>query len=340
MIVELQQNQKRYFKEDKSYKISAKEGLTPVTIQVLEDDLDIEGVLPFDIKGVIIYLRNYNRYLASDELIELLADSVSLNPHYTYKEHSKVLGARMGKTIPIIPIDTTKILDEIEKQKGKIPFSGVKDVEWEINGEDTSGLIQQIIWTLSPNAEKPMDTYRVFDLNLSADYSVTKLNVEPLDKDARVPEDKLANNIKIINDRLTQLNSDFQSIKDIFYFGKITPTSTTKYTILSSADSGDDMSVQVVNKSSTLVDKQPLVSTSQSDAADKKVSEVTAKVEQAQTTLTQKINQTENAIKTAQEGDTQAQSELRKQLQTAQDNLKNTNATLIKQLKAKGINLE
>lgn len=339
MIVELQQNQKRYFKEDNGYKISAKEGLTPVTIQVLEDDLDIEGVLPFDIRGVIIYLRNYNRYLASSELLETLADSVSINPHYTYKEHSKVLGARMGKTIPIIPIDTLKILEEIEKQKGKIPFSGVKDVEWEINGNDTSGLIKQIIWTLSPNAEKPLDTYKVFDLNLSADYSIDAIPVEPLDKDARVPEDKLANNIKIINDRLAQLNSDFQAIKDIFYFGKITPTSTTKYTILAAADSGDDISVQVVSKSSTAVDKQPLVSTSQSDAAQAKADDLAQKVEQAQTDLQKKIDQTENTIKTAQAGDTAAQSELRRQLLQAQQNLTNTNASLLSRLKAKGIDI-
>jgi hypothetical protein len=339
VIVELQQNQRRYFKEDNGYKISAKEGLTPVTIQVLEDDLDIEGVLPFDIKGVIIYLRNYNRYLASSELLETLADSVSINPHYTYKEHSKVLGARMGKTIPIIPIDTLKILEEIEKQKGKIPFSGVKDVEWEINGNDTSVLIKQIIWTLSPNAEKPLDTYKVFDLNLSADYSIDAIPVEPLDKDARVPEDKLANNIKIINDRLAQLNSDFQAIKDIFYFGKITPTSTTKYTILAAADSGDDISVQVVSKSSTAVDKQPLVSTSQSDAAQAKADDLAQKVEQAQTDLQKKIDQTENTIKTAQAGDTAAQSELRRQLLQAQQNLTNTNASLLSRLKAKGIDI-
>ena len=340
MIVELQQNQRRYSKTDNVYTISAKEGIPPVTIQVLEDDLEIEGILPFDIKGVIIYLRNYNRYIASNELVQTLADSVSINPHYTYKEHSKVLGATIGRTIPIIPIDTLKILEEIEKQKGKIPFSGVKDVQWEINGNDSSGLIKQIIWTLSPSAPKPLDTYKVFDLNLSADYSITKLNVEPLDKDARIPEDKLANNLKVINDRLLQLNSDFQSIKDIFYFGKITPTSTTKYTTLAAADSGDDISVQVVSKSSTAVDKQPLVSTSVADAAQKKADDLANKVVEAQTTLQKKIDQTENTIKTAQAGDTAAQSELRKQLLLAQQNLTNTNASLLQRLKAKGINLD
>ncbi len=339
MIVELQQNPQRYSKGDNEYVINAGGSKPPVTIQILEDDLDIEGVLPFDVKGVIIYLRNYNRYLASKELVQTLADSLSINPHYTYKEHSKVLGATMGKTIPIIPIDTLKILEEIEKQKGKIPFSGVKEVEWEINGNDTSGLIKQIIWTLSSTANKPLDTYKVFDLNLSADYSIDKIPVEPLDKDARIPEDKLANNLKVINDRLLQLNSDFQAIKDIFYFGKITPTSTTKYTILAAADSGDDISVQVVSKSSTAVDKQPLVSTSVAEAAQAKADELAQKVEQAQTDLQKKINETENTIKTAQAGDTQAQSELRKQLLLAQQNLTNTNASLLQRLKAKGIDI-
>jgi hypothetical protein len=339
VIAEIQQNPQRYSKKDNEYVINAGGTLPPVTIQVLEDDLDIEGLLPFDIKGVIIYLRNYNRYLASNELLETLSDSVSNNPHYTYKEHSKVLGATMGRTIPIISIDTLKILEEIEKQKAKISFSGVKDVEWEINGGDTSGLIKQIIWTLSPSADKPKDTYRVFDLFLSADYSIDKIPIEPLDKDSRVDETKLANNIKVINDRLLQLNSDFQTIKDIFYFGKVLPTSTTKYTTLASADSGDDISVQVVSKSSIAVDKQPLVSTSQADAAQAKADELAQKVEQAQTDLQKKIDQTENTIKTAQAGDTAAQSELRKQLLLAQQNLTNTNASLLQRLKAKGIDI-
>jgi len=92
VIAEIQQNPQRYSKKDKEYFINAGSTLPPVTIQVLEDDLNIEGVLPFDIKGVIIYLRNYNRYLASKELLVTLSDSVSKNPHYTYKQHSKVLG--------------------------------------------------------------------------------------------------------------------------------------------------------------------------------------------------------------------------------------------------------
>jgi len=339
VIAEIQQNPQRYSKKDKEYFINAGSTLPPVTIQVLEDDLNIEGVLPFDIKGVIIYLRNYNRYLASKELLVTLSDSVSKNPHYTYKEHSKVLGATMGKTIPIISIDTLKILEEIEKQKGKISFSGVKDVEWEINGDDTSGLIKQIIWTLSPSTDKPKDTYRVFDLFLSADYSINKIPVEPLDKDSRIDETKLAKNIEIINKRLLQLSSDFQTIKDIFYFGKVLPTSTTKYTILASADSGDDISVQVVSKSSIAVDKQPLVSTSQAEAAQSKADELAQKIEQAQTDLQEKINETENTINTAQSGDTQAQSELKKQLLLAQKNLTNTNASLLQRLKSKGIDV-
>jgi hypothetical protein len=340
VIVELQQNQQRYSKSENLYSISAKKGLKPVTIEVLESDLDIEPLLPFDIRGVIIYLRDYNRYIASDELVQTLADSLDSNPHYTYKEHSSVLGAKMGKTIPIIPIDTKKILDEIEKQKGRISFSGVKSVEWEIDGDNLSNLIKQIVWTLSPSAPKPLDTYTTWDLNLSGDYSVGSLKIEPLDKDAKVDETKLASNLKAINDRLSSLTSDFNTIKDLFYFGKIKGTSTTKHTILSSIDEADDLAIQVITKDSKIAGKEPLVANQVVDVADKKVTDVQTQVESAKTTLTEKINQTENTIKTAQEGDTAAQALLKKQLLDAQNASSATTLNLIRRLKEKGINLE
>jgi hypothetical protein len=339
VIVELTQNQQRYTKSDNLYIISAKEGLKPVTIQILESDLDIEPLLPFDIKGVIIYLRDYNRYIASDELVLTLADSVDSNPHYTYKEHSSVMGAKMGRTIPIIPIDTKRILDEIEKQKGKISFSGVKSVEWEIEGDNLSNLIKQIIWTLSPTAPKPLDTYTTWDLNLSGDYSVGSLKIEPLDKDAKVDETKLASNLKAINDRLASLSSDFNTIKDLFYFGKINGTSTTKHTILASVDDADDLAIQVITKESRIEGKAPLVANQVADVADKKVTDVQSQVEAAQSTLTEKINQTENTIRTAQAGDTQAQTLLKKQLEDAQNNAAKATATLIQKLKEKGIQI-
>ncbi len=340
MIVELTQNQQRYTKSDNLYSISAKEGLKPVTIQVLEEDLDIEPLLPFDIKGVIIYLRDYNRYIASGELVVTLADSIDSNPHYTYKQHSSVMGAKMGKTIPIIPIDTKRILDEIEKQKSKISFSGVKSVEWEIDGENLSNLIKQIIWTLSPTSPKPLDTYTTWDLNLSGDYSVGSLKIEPLDKDAKVDETKLASNLKAINDRLASLSSDFNTIKDLFYFGKINGSSTTKHTILASVDDADDLAIQVITKESRIEGKQPLVANQLSEASAQKLAEVQTQVEAAQTTLTEKINKTEDTIRTAQAGDTQAQALLKKQILDAQNQSSATTINLIRKLKEKGITLE
>jgi hypothetical protein len=339
VIVELTQNQKRYSKSDNLYSISAKEGIKPLTIEILESDLELEPLLPFDIKGIIIYLKDFNRYVASGELIETLADSLDSNPHYTYKEHSSVMGAKMGKTIPIIPIDTTKILEEIEKQKGKISFSGTKSVEWEIDGEDTSNLIKQIVWTLSPSTPKPLDTYTTWDLNLSGDYSVGSLKIEPLDKDAKVDEAKLESNLKAINARLSSLASDFNTIKDLFYFGKISGTSTTKHTILASVEDGDELPIQVISKESRMAGKETLVANQVSEVAEQKVSDVQSQVEAAQTTLTEKINKTEDTIRTAQTGDTQAQALLRKQLIDAQNNAAASTAALIQRLKDKGIQL-
>ncbi len=250
------------------------------------------------------------------------------------------MGAKMGKTIPIIPIDTKRILDEIEKQKSKISFSGVKSVEWEIDGENLSNLIKQIIWTLSPTSPKPLDTYTTWDLNLSGDYSVGSLKIEPLDKDAKVDETKLASNLKAINDRLASLSSDFNTIKDLFYFGKINGSSTTKHTILASVDDADDLAIQVITKESRIEGKQPLVANQLSEASAQKLAEVQTQVEAAQTTLTEKINKTEDTIRTAQAGDTQAQALLKKQILDAQNQSSATTINLIRKLKEKGITLE
>jgi hypothetical protein len=331
MQIELEQNPKRYSYGDGVWKISAKKGLKPV--EITEGDRSIDITPALSVGGVIVHIVGTDIYLGSEETVVALTDSFLTNPHYSYKEHSMVLGATMGKSIPILEVKTDSILQSIEKQKDKGKFAGVKEVKWSLD-DDFKGLIEQINWTLSPTFNKPKDNYTIFDLNLLGDYSVAGLPITPLDDTKRIPEDVLASNLKIINDRIVQLRKDFTSITDTFYFGKVTPTSTTTYDIVSSTE-GEEYGVQVVTKDSVMASKVATPASQLADEQSKAVDAVKADVQSTATSLSEKITNNEATIKSAQSGDAQAQSTLNAQLtesksflQRLRDKLKAANPTL------------
>lgn len=331
MQIELEQNPNRYSYNSGVWKISAKNGIKPVEITEGESNYDLTPLL--SVSGVIVHIVGTEYYLCSEDVITALVDSFQTNPHYSYKEHSKVLGAVMGRTIPILEVKINSIVESIEKQKEKGKFAGVKEVTWLLE-DDYKGLIEQINWTLSPSFSKPKDKYVVFDLNLLGDYSVKGLEITPLDDKKRIPEDVLASNLKIINDRIIQLRTDFNSIKDVFYFGKVVPTSTTQYDVISSSE-GEEFEVQVVTKDSVMASKVATPTTQLADVQSKEVEAVKADVKSTATSLSEKISNNEATLKSAQSGDARAQSALTAQLeeskgfiQRLRDKLKTANPNL------------
>lgn len=322
MQIELTQSPERYSYRDGVYTISAKSDIKPITIQ--EGELTIELLPLLSVSGVIVHLKGTDKYLASIGMIEDLKDSMMTNPHYTYKEHSKILGAKMGKTIPILEVKVDGLEESVSKQKAKGKNAGVKEVKWSLE-EDYKGLIEQINWTLSPTSNKPKDEYKIFDLNLLGDYSVTTIPITPLDENARIPEDVLASNLKIINDRIVQLRKDFHSITDVFYKGLSSSPSSTTYNVLASSE-GDELDVQVVTKTSSIISKSDLPTTQLADVQSKAVDAVKSDVQTQTSTLQQRISNNEATIKAAQSGDAEAQkalsdanAALRDQLKTLQD---------------------
>ena len=348
MQIELQQNPKRYsYSENGVYTISAqseavgKGKIKPITIKKDTSKVtSLEGLLDISVRGLVIWIEDLNRWFASKDLIKDLEDSIESNPHYTYEELTPILGAKMGKSIPILKISLSKVKESIEKEKVKGSFAGVKEVKWSYGSDsDIVGLLKQINWTLSTDFPKPKDEYNIFDLNLSGNYSVTTLPITPLDENARIPEGVLASNLKTINDRLVQLRSDFKSITDTFYFGKSNANSNTSYNVIASVEDGDDFSVQVVTKDSVMVSKVDTPSSQLADVQSKAVESVSNTLTQSSTDLAKKISANEETLKSAQAGDTQAQDELRRQLTQSQQALKDTNLQLLERLKAKGINI-
>jgi hypothetical protein len=326
MQIELIQSPERYSYKGGVWKISAKSDITP--IEITEGATNVELTPLLSVGGVIVHIKNTDIYLGSIEMVTNLKDSMESNPHYSYKEHSKILGAKMGKTIPILEVNLSTIEDSIVKQKEKGKFAGVKSVKWALENE-YKGLIEQINWTLSSTFPKPLDSYNVFDLNLTGDYSVTSLPITPLDDTKRIPEDVLANNLKIINDRIVQLRNDFNTIKDIFYFGKNVISSTTQYDVLSSSE-GEEFEVQVVTKDSVMVSKVGTPSSQLADVQSQAVDLVKSTVESTTSTLQQKISNTEATIQSANAGDKAAQTALSNQLTESKSSIQR----LVDKLKA------
>ncbi len=275
MQIGLEQNQQRYSYSSGVWKISASNDIKP--IEITEGSQNIELTPLLSVSGVIVHIVGTDTYLGSEELVKNLADSFRSNPHFSYKEHSKILGAKMGKTIPILQVKIGGLEESVSKQKEKGRFAGVKEVKWSLENS-YKGLIEQINWTLSPQSPKPKDEYKVYDLNLTGDYSVTSLPITPLDDTKRIPEDVLANNLKVINDRVAQLKVDFKIITDTFYFGKVTPTSTTTYNVLASAE-GEEFSVQVVEKESVIASTVSTPTAEQAKEQTKAVESVKAELE-------------------------------------------------------------
>lgn len=331
---ELTQNPQRYTKlPSGGFQISASEEIQPITLLPIgEEIVDWNEGLDGTINSVIIWIEDTNTYLVSSGLLA----EIESNPHFSYRDWTPINGRVMGKSIPVIKITTANMIKEIERQKEKVKNAGVSSIEFSIdlgNPESISGLIQQINWTLS-NSPKPLDSYSVWDISnsLTGDYSITPLDVVPLDENAKIPEEVLASNLDKISKRLSDLRSDFNKIKKLFYFGQSEFTVPTRYTILASADVEEDSpSIQVVTKESTITSNQSLPSNQLADKQSQAVQSVTQQVENTQTTLSQRISSTEASIQSAQSGDAKAQSDLaaaqkalREQLKALQDKFTTT----------------
>jgi len=85
----------------------------------------------------------------------------------------------------------------------------------------TPKLIEQLNYCLSEGTQRPADEWQLWDLNLSADYSINQLKIEaPTTEGASIDKQKLADNLMEINKRIKGLRTDFNNIKNIFYNGE------------------------------------------------------------------------------------------------------------------------
>ncbi len=334
MKIELNQNPQRYKKTPNGWEISALPD-KPTKKQIAEikplkinasELLPLKPLLSESVKGIVVYLTSSDEYLCSPTTYSTIKDSYEGNPHLFYLENDTISGASIGKSIPIIRIDDSKLPSLSQTQEDKCKKAGVKKLIWP-QDRNRANLLQQIDWTLG-DSNKPFDEYSVTDLDLKGDYTIKGLEIIPLDGDKKIDESLLKSNLKKINDRLAELRNDLNTIKDIYYNGILPNGSTEDYRVVSSVSSINDEesepTKQVVFKKSLIQAKEE-ERTNQSITQAKDEAEKLAKdAEENAKTLQQKIDEQASQLEQAQRGDRVAQDNLAKQLRDAQFSISST----------------
>ena len=334
MKVEVNQNPNRYKKTPNGWVISALPD-NPTSKQIAEikplkinasEILPLKPLLSESVKGIVVYLIGEDEYLCSPSLYETIKNSYDTNPHLFYLENDKISGASIGKSIPIIRIDDTKLPSFSQIQEDKCKKAGVKKLIWP-QDRNRANLLQQIDWTLG-DSQKPFDEYSVVDLNLKGDYSITGLQIIPLDGDKKIDETALKSNLKSINDRLSELRDDLNTIKDTYYNGIIPNGSTEDYRVISSTASINDVesepTKQVVFKRTTIQAKEEERTNQSITQAQDEAAKLQEEADARAKTLQEKIDDQATQLEQAQRGDRVAQDELAQQLRAAQANIKST----------------
>jgi hypothetical protein len=242
-----------------------------------------------DVDNIVIQIDD--KYLISPATN--LQIGLSSNPHWDIQSNGTILGKAIGKTIPIIKIDVSKLVASGNAQDQKILNAGVESVEYiyetELEFGIPKGLINQLNYTLKEGAQRPGDSFSLWDMNLGDDtlYSIQALNITTAQEDGKLDTAKLREFLGALGDRLSLLRTDFNSIKETFYNGN-PPVSKglIKFTnrVATTEDTQDSAARQVViketktigvvvNASSTEVTSS-VTPTSQSAAVSDLVSEL------------------------------------------------------------------
>ena len=174
-----------------------------------------------EVDGIVIQIDD--KYLISPATN--VGIGASNNPHWDFQQNGTILKKPIGKSIPIIKIDVSKLMKSGDEQDQKILNAGVESVEYiyetELEMGIPTGLINQLNYTLKEGAQRPGDSFSLWDMNLGDDtlYSIQVLNVTTAQEDGKLDTAKLKEFLGSLGERLKDLRRDFNSIKGTFYNG-------------------------------------------------------------------------------------------------------------------------
>jgi hypothetical protein len=323
MIVKPIQNEKRYTLTDNGWVVSSigdspngnvKGEIVPLRIPK-GMDIEADSLKPLlEVDGIIIRIDDY--YLVSQSTLDNI--KASSNPHWDYEKNGEVLGKPIGKSIPIIEVNVSKLKESGEGQDLRTANAGVQSVEYiyetELEIGVPIGLIKQLNYTLKEAGLRPGDSFNLWDMSLGDNtlYSIEKLKIDSAQADGTLDKGKLDSFLVGIDERLKLLRADFNMIKNTFYNG-VTPISKgtvkTVNRVATTEDTNESAPKQVVSKGTTLTNTTPQPISTVADTTQKVIDEKT-------TTVEKQLEEQRRELQSTQQRQTIAQQELQSQLNT------------------------
>lgn len=252
MILQLTQNADRYKvsqsttpfitmmaggnRSPKNWVISASPDIKPL---VLNEGTPLEFVPLLEVEGIVVKILGV--HLISPVTLKKIENNN--NPHYSVVQNGEVNKTPMGKTIPIIEINTEALGSLGDSRDANNRFAAVKSVDYGYETEKVNGipkgLLDQINYTLKEKGSRPADTFSIWDLGLAGDYSIEQLKVQTAQEDGSLDQKKLDAFTTGTSERLGILREDFNSIKEIFYNGNVPLKATNSYSFTKVANVED-----------------------------------------------------------------------------------------------------
>lgn len=240
-IKEITQNPERYTTDGKNWKISASKDIPPIYLPIGVGLNNLKPVLKAN--GIVVKIGL--DYLCS---LQTLNDiKLSKNPHYDIIQNGKltIKGKEviMGRTIKIIELDVTQLQTSIQSRELQNRQAGVIDVSYIDDAQNgliegiPIKLVDQINYTLDSSSERPSDKFEVVDYfkmvdkSISPHYTIKPIRIVTDQKETIFDALKLQTFLIELNEQISLLRKDFNTIQDTFFDG-VLPTPVTKFGII------------------------------------------------------------------------------------------------------------
>ena len=231
-------NPQRYTKTPTGWEVSAigdspnrnrKGEIKP--IEITKGTTSFEMITVLGVDGIVVEIEG--RYLVSPNTMNRITQTQ--NPHWDILANGSIpikeKQAVIGRSIPIIKLDGEKWLEIGTRRDLVNKNAGVTEVDYVFEGNEvvsgiTQGLINQINYTLG-EFQRPGDSfsyYKYAEVN-DPKYDIKALTIAAAQSDGPIDQSKLNDFLLSIDDRLSQLSDDFNSIKRTFFYGELPATS-------------------------------------------------------------------------------------------------------------------
>jgi len=222
--------------------LGEKPNITPLKF-VLGNRPELKPLLKAD--GVVVQVGEH--YLVSPQTYADITDSG--NPHYDIVENGRVLQSSMGKTVPVIVVNTSGLEATGSRRDIVNGFAAVKSVDYVYETPTVmgvpEGILEQINYTIDTITQRPEDTFQIWELNLTGDYTIEKLKTDNAQADGRLDKAKLAAFTKGVGERLKTLQRDLNIIKSIFYRGELAEADRKAFVTVTRRAASDDTEEEI-----------------------------------------------------------------------------------------------